>query len=229
MFNKINRKKILKHSVVEDRYPMLQPMKSFIPKWYKNAKKFETEKISDKVTIKGCIPFLDSMITGYAISLSVDVLVSYENDSVLITWRDGSKNMVDTRSPSTMQNIPIPAGYDEQVFTWSVTTVFDVPQGYSALITHPLNRFDLPFITTSGIVDSGILFDGSLPFFIKKGFEGIIEKGTPIAQVIPFKRESWRLEKDDSLKERAKEEKSISQDIMVGWYKKNRWVMKNFE
>lgn len=229
MFNKINRNKILKHSVIENRYPALEPIKSFIPKWYKDAKKFETEKVSDRVTIKGCMPFLDSMLTGYAIRLPVDILVSYENNSTIMSWRDGEKKMVDTRSQLTMQNIPIPVGYDEQVFTWHVTTILDIPKGYSALITHPLNRFDLPFTTTTGIVDSGILFDGSLPFFIKKGFEGIIEKGTPIAQVIPFKRESWKLEKDDSLKERAKEEKAVSQDIIFGWYRKNRWAVKNFE
>jgi hypothetical protein len=32
---------------------------------------------------------------------------------------------------------------------------------------------------------------GNIPFFIKEGFSGVIPKGTPIAQVIPFKRESW--------------------------------------
>ena len=35
----------------------------------------------------------------------------------------------------------------------------------------------------------------NLPFNLKdKNFEGLIEAGTPIAQVIPFKRESYQME-----------------------------------
>ena len=30
------------------------------------------------------------------------------------------------------------------------------------------------------------------PFLLKKNFEGLIKQGTPIIQVIPFKRESWK-------------------------------------
>jgi hypothetical protein len=29
---------------------------------------------------------------------------------------------------------------------------------------------------------------------IEKGFEGVIKQGTPLIQVIPFKRESWESE-----------------------------------
>jgi hypothetical protein len=55
-----------------------------------------------------------------------------------------------------------------------------------------LNRFDLPFTTTSGIMDSdSYSTSGNLPFFIKKGFTGVIPAGTPIAQLIPIKRTSW--------------------------------------
>ena len=33
-----------------------------------------------------------------------------------------------------------------------------------------------------------------IPQQIEEGFEGIIEEGTPILQIIPFKRESWKAE-----------------------------------
>ena len=61
------------------------------------------------------------------------------------------------------------------------------------MITHPLNRNDLPFITISGIVDGNfaISADGNVPFYIKNNFEGIIPQGTPIAQLIPFYRQNW--------------------------------------
>jgi hypothetical protein len=61
-------------------------------------------------------------------------------------------------------------------------------------MTHPLNRFDLPFTTTSGIVDSDKFFaPGNVPFFIKEGFSGIIPEGTPFLQLIPIKRATWKM------------------------------------
>jgi hypothetical protein len=67
----------------------------------------------------------------------------------------------------------------------------------------PVMRDDLPFYCIPAIVDtdkhpSPVNF----PFFIKKGFEGIIDYNTPIIQMIPFKRESWShkiLEADEGL------------------------------
>jgi hypothetical protein len=49
----------------------------------------------------------------------------------------------------------------------------------------------------SGFVDTD-QYDMSpinFPFFLKEDFEGTIKNGTPIAQVIPIKRDSWSLEK----------------------------------
>jgi hypothetical protein len=56
----------------------------------------------------------------------------------------------------------------------------------------PMNRFDLPFLNTTGIVDSDkVHLLGSFPFFIVDGWEGLIQAGTPYLQVLPFKREDW--------------------------------------
>jgi hypothetical protein len=77
---------------------------------------------------------------------------------------------------------------------WQVIT----PSGYSLWITHPSQRYDLPFTTVTGFVDTdkfpNRLF---LPFFLKDNFEGLIPEGTPIAQIIPIKREVWESEKSD--------------------------------
>ena len=61
---------------------------------------------------------------------------------------------------------------------------------------HPSQRHDLPFFTLTAIVDTDKFPNKlHLPFFIKEGFEGIIEAGTPIAQIIPIKRDVWKSEK----------------------------------
>jgi len=75
-----------------------------------------------------------------------------------------------------------------------------VPEGYSALYSQPFNRFELPFLTTSGIIDNDkVKLPGTMPFFIIKGFSGVIPAGTPYAQILPFKRENWESEIDASI------------------------------
>ena len=73
---------------------------------------------------------------------------------------------------------------------WSI----EAPQGYSLLFTHPLNRFDLPFTTLSGMVDCDSFRDSWIYFpahWHDMNFSGVLPMGTPIAQCLPVKRESW--------------------------------------
>jgi hypothetical protein len=102
------------------------------------------------------------------------------------------------------------------------------PRGYSILITHPLNRFDLPFTTTSGIIDSdGWVPPGNIPFFLQKGFNGVIPKGTPFAHVFPYKRDSWVMSISKVLQARAFFDGKIDRS-QVGYYKKKYWNRKNY-
>jgi hypothetical protein len=57
---------------------------------------------------------------------------------------------------------------------------------------HPVAYPNAPFYTIPGIVDTDV-YDGEInvPFAIKDSFEGIIEKNTPMFQIIPFKRDQW--------------------------------------
>ena len=75
---------------------------------------------------------------------------------------------------------------------WSV----QVPDGWSVLFTHPLNREDLPFRTLSGVVDCDRWHDGLVHFpalWTDPGFEGVLPAGTPVAQAIPMRREALEL------------------------------------
>jgi hypothetical protein len=104
------------------------------------------------------------------------------------------------------------------------------PPGYSSLITHPLNRHDLPFITLSGLVDTDMtMARGNLPFFLKEGFEGVIPAGTPMFQIIPFKRENWQMEEDKSIMKIGLENEFLTKKSVYGWYKNNKWNKKLYE
>tara|TARA_A100001011_G_C13896397_1_gene669164 strand:- start:123 stop:653 length:531 start_codon:yes stop_codon:yes gene_type:complete len=77
---------------------------------------------------------------------------------------------------------------------WTIQT----PKGYSCLFVPPLNNRDDRFEILSGIVDTDLhKIPVNLPFIINSDkypeLDTIIEKGTPIAQVIPFKRDNWKM------------------------------------
>jgi hypothetical protein len=73
---------------------------------------------------------------------------------------------------------------------WAIKT----PKGYSTMFIQPMHR-ESPFTILPGIVDTDTYTAPiNFPFIINDlKFEGLIPKGTPIAQVIPFKRDSWSI------------------------------------
>ena len=74
-----------------------------------------------------------------------------------------------------------------------------MPEGWSVLFTHPLNRDDLPFRTLSGIVDCDRFGDGLVHFpavWTDAEYEGTLPADTPVAQAIPFQRNKLSLDLD---------------------------------
>ena len=70
---------------------------------------------------------------------------------------------------------------------------------------------------------------GNLPFYIRKGFAGVIEAGTPIAQIIPIKQDSWKAISNTDVIEKAEKNQRMSNKYIYGWYKKNIWKKKRYE
>jgi hypothetical protein len=207
---------------IENSVMSPQPAKKFIPDWYKKIKVGK-----DFPNVKKCIPFLDSMSSGYIQTTWCDIIVTEEEDELKVFF-DSEVPILGQRPTSDM---PVDQSFYETEFVWQRPWSTILPDGYSAIIMHPLNRVDLPFITISGIID----FDksihapiGNIPFFIKKGFTGTIPAGTPMFQMIPFKREDWNSENqaysDIFWQKKLNERKGIS-DI----YKKRVWQKKSYE
>jgi hypothetical protein len=175
----------------------------FLPKWFnkipqfsKNDKKFRIFSNGEmNSTIKWCNPFLDSLSAGYMIQLEYDLQVTVENGESFFVWKSGGEKLVDLHSKDQISKSMIPNGFSEQPYKFRNDWAIKTPKGYSALFVHPLNRGDLPFYTLSGFVDTDDYnVPVNFPFLIQKDFEGVILAGTPIAQIIPIKRESWQHE-----------------------------------
>jgi len=176
------------------------PASAGIPEWYRQSPttnyEGEIKFGRDMSTIKACTPFLDSLTAGYFITAPDDIHVS--------TKPDGEKNFTyvvptDHDFAREFENrtgyLPVPDGYHRHVWRASLYPCVETPEGYSTLFIHPINRFELPFIAISAIVDTDKPLSAvAISFFIREDFEGIIPKGTPMLQVIPFKRDNWKSE-----------------------------------
>lgn len=174
-----------------------QPTSSFLPQWYKDApvhaenQKFKLDP-SPNITFKRCFPLLDAVSAGYISPLWADCHVTYnQTNTTRIDWIV-KRPVFDTWNPKQVSTFEIPEGFDGQVFKYMHGWIPKTPTGYSTLITHPFGYQNLPFKAVTGIVDTDTLDTGAYtPIIFKKGWEGILEKGTPMFQMIPFKRDNW--------------------------------------
>ncbi len=209
------------------------PAKDKIPEWYFDSKitlggqslKVVTAN-STNVGIKGCIPFIDAFEAGYILELPCDIIVKQLDGFPDFSWSSPVPPLT-LRSLELVDSIPLVPGFTKFFQAWKFEIGVVVPKGYSLLVTHPLNHYELPFISSSGVVDAdGGLGAGAIPFAIKEGFEGIIKKGTPIIQLIPFKRENWKSEIVDQSDSRVP--LWVPRSMIIGWYKKNIWKKKQY-
>lgn len=217
------------------------PSKRVISDWYRKTPKYTSyDKTSNKefdfakkdlvATYKTCSPFTDAMTSGYTLMLSSAIYVVQETMNGIkyprIKW-NVTTDIVDQIDPSVMKHFHVPHGYSQLGFRWINNWKIQTPRGYSLMATHPVNRTDLPFYTLTGIIDTDrhpnpILF----PFFIREDFEGKINAGTPIVQLLPIKRDSWHSSIDNEYYNENTRD-LIKQDY-IGTYKKRFWTRKEY-
>lgn len=171
-----------------------------IPDWWKNMAPYSNKenklKLSPQstVTVKKCAPSMDALISGYIVTLWADIMVTQTGGFPQIQWTT-SENVLELWPEEQVGGFEIPDGYDRFVYKYMHGWTIKTPPGWSCLIAHPFGYSNIPIKTIPGVVDTDVLeTEINTPFFIKKGFEGIIEKGTPMFQIIPIKRDHWESE-----------------------------------
>lgn len=174
-----------------------KPASKFIPDWYKNmesymngAKKPDGNG-SSRATIKRCMPVFDAMTAGYIITTPADVYVSIRNEEQHFEW--ASLSLINFHPLQQAPEHPLHKAFAYPKWTnpWSIKT----PKGYSTLFVQPMHRESV-FTILPGIVDTDEFTPAvNFPMVINDpNFEGLIPQGTPLAQAIPFKRESWTMQ-----------------------------------
>jgi hypothetical protein len=173
------------------------PAAKKIPQWWKDIPVYgnDADKLildpAPNVTVKKCIPTVDMFSTGYYMPLWSDCLIKQEDGFPTINW-NVSEPVFDTWPQVQVSSFNFGKEYSNVAFKYLHGWTIKTPPGWSCLFTHPVAYPDLPFKSISGIVDTDVLNTGiNVPVVIKKGFEGTIEQGTPMFQIIPFKRSHW--------------------------------------
>lgn len=179
------------------------PASKIMPDWYLKADRYVKAPSGENYidseggripSWKACPAIYDIFMTGYFLKTPCDIEFIDRGGKLEVSISDYNyEGFVQNRQP--MPGFEQPEGYLEDHFAWWPDWAPSLPDGYCALYSHPFNRFDLPFLNTTGIVDQDkIDLPGTVPFFVKKGWSGVIEKGTPFLQILPFKREDWESE-----------------------------------
>ena len=188
-----------------------KPASSFVPDWYKDMESYlsdekkPTGEGGTTSTIKRCMPVFDAIINGYIITTYTDVWISQKptfnedetpTDKTVPWYEWPSFGPIQWHPVEQAPNhpnkgdLPTGASYPKWINPWSIIT----PPGYSTLFTAPMHRNSV-FTILDGVVDTDT-YDAAVnfPFVLNDwGFEGLIPAGTPMAQVIPFQRESWEM------------------------------------
>lgn len=175
-----------------------KPATDSVPEWYKElasytgGEKKPTGDGNTTATIKRCMPVFDAITGGYVLYTYADVWISQKDGQPWYEWPSFgpiSFHPVE-QAPSHPNRNGHQASYPKWINPWAIQT----PPGYSVLFIQPMHRKSA-FTILPGVVDTDKYNAAvNFPFVLNDVmYEGLIPAGTPMAQVIPFKRESWEM------------------------------------
>jgi len=199
---------INKSGFIQEHLP--EPASKNIPHWYKDAvsyldgnkksKKSQVkirkglESLETNGTIKKCVPVFDSMTAGYILKVpgNIEVFKTQTKNGYAMAFSWDQMAPIETHPLSQAQDYPHnnihKVGLPKFINPWIIRT----DPGYSCLFLPPMHR-DAKFSILPAIVDTDTFdFAINFPFTLTDpDFEGTIEGGTPMVQVIPFKRDEF--------------------------------------
>ncbi len=210
-------------------WPSPIPASRFIPDEYKKLKRFTNNNLH-RPTVKTCMPFLDSMSMGYIIPFDQDYLVDPVENDFSVTPANRESNDFgfhnQTQLPEKWRET---TGENAGKFhnKWLIKT----PPGYSCLFLHPMNRLEERWKIIEGVVDTDTYINViNFPFILKKrDKQFLIKKGDPMVQVVPFKRQSWKMWSGFYMEKLHKKTMNILNSGWVDRYKSFFWNKKTFK
>ena len=199
------------------------PASKVLPDWYKKLDSYiGNEKDAYNSVLKGnrgtakkCMPLFDAITSGYLITSVSDVHIKQVDGQPYYSW--STLEQIEFHPTEQLPVHPQNKTHEIAIPKWNNYWSIKTPKGYSCLIVNPMHR-DLPFTIFPGVVDTDSYYAPiRFPFTLNDlGYEGLIPAGTPIAQIIPFKRNNWEMEIGSN--ENLKQIKSINHKINTKFF-----------
>jgi len=144
-----------------------------------------------------CPGIFDWNTSGYLIRAWTDIHFEAQGEEIRVMAEerehDFSSGAVGTLSPELVP-FPFESGIKPNVFKIELPWLIRTKPGYSCIIVSPFYHFlgNMNYVSTyPGIVDTDGLHRPSWVFSVTKKEHFIIERGTPILQLIPFERQDF--------------------------------------
>lgn len=180
---------------VDEQYAPV-PATKVLPDWYKNTPDYvDGERLikdgQTPHTIKKCIPVFDAMTAGYILKTYVDVQVTQRDGLPYYEWPNHGAITFHPVRQAPEHPSRNDAPYPKWSNPWSIST----PRGWSSLILPPMHNPNGVFSILPGLVDTDTYTAPiNFPFTLDDvSWEGLIPAGTPMAQIVPINRKSWRM------------------------------------
>jgi hypothetical protein len=188
---------------LKGKIPAPIPATSGLPDWLKAmpAQAYSAVNRREDNTIKRCAPVVDAMTSGFLLPLICDLRIengamSWDNELPPGSAVDFPRSPISFHDEGQVAGTPL-FERDRFLIKFNNLWCIEAPEGYAVFFTHPVNRFDLPFTTLSGLVDCDRYQDNWIHFpahWHDLNVNGVLPRGTPIVQCIPVKREKWTAE-----------------------------------
>jgi hypothetical protein len=180
-----------------DILPPPVPARDALPGWLRTMDRtaFSQAHGQDLRTVKQCPPFVDAMTHGFVIPLPCDIRIGrgrldWDWDLPPLASEFHPRSPLSFHVPAQLEGTPF-HNPDRMIVKFNSFWTVELEPGWSLFAMHPANRTDLPFRLLTGLVDAdrftdvGILFPAE---WTDAGFEGVLPRGTPIAQCFPVPR-----------------------------------------
>ena len=199
-----------KHLV--DVLPRPVPAVKTIPEWFRKC----PNSYDDVRTAKRCIPMLDAMSHGFTLPLWADLKITVTEDDrgkrCQMQMTPGyasmdSHNWEQVGDACTTQKFEFGKSLNRLMSPW----IIKCAPGYSVYFKNPANDWSNDIEIFEGIIDADTYAGHANLVFVWKSDkcgEWLIPAGTPIAQLIPFKRDELTM----SVGEVDMDERQITQN-----------------
>lgn len=185
------------------------PASEFWPEWFRQQKP-KNEYEHAWATVRSCPGILDMLNMGYIIPLWCD----YKLTKIKASVGEGVGEIINAETPRSLHqngqplfsaayhpheqidNYPFKEDQWKGSFKWMNPWEIKTPKGYSSLVIAPFYHRQDHLEVLTGSIDTDVYHELHINSFFesKVDEEVLFERGMPLCQIIPYKREEYNME-----------------------------------